>query len=187
MPSTANLQQLVQNLARLNPSVHSHGTRVLELARQVVEQSGIVDSPSSELLAGSSFLHDIGKLAIRVDLLSRNGPLSTAEMQHVRQHADIGANMLAASGIDAAIVFVVRHHHEWWNGAGYPRGFSGSQIPALSRLVAIVDAYDAMTSTRPYRHALSSVDAIAELQRCSGTQFDPELVDIFCSLWISSL
>ncbi|CAN5745083.1 hypothetical protein BH23CHL5_BH23CHL5_11420 [soil metagenome] len=187
MTSSAHLAQLVEILARLSPAVHDHGIRVLELARHLIAQLEVTEESRSELLAGSCFLHDIGKLAVREDLLTRNGPLSTTEMQQVRQHADIGANVLAASGIDAAIVLVVRHHHEWWNGGGYPRGLSGNQIPALARLISVVDAYDAMTSARPYRRSLSSGAAIAELQRCSGTQFDPAIVDKFSSLQISWL
>ena len=121
-------------------------------------------------------LHDIGKLAIPESILSKPGELPGDEWQFVRQHTVIGERILSAAPSLTACSKIVRSSHEWWDGSGYPDGVAGEAIPLASRVVAVCDAFEAMTSTRPYRASRTVTEAVAELRRCAGTQFDPSVV-----------
>jgi len=126
-----------------------------------------------------SILHDIGKITIPSQVLKKTGPLDKEEWKLMRQHPEVGAKML--EGVDhlkAAVPYVL-YHHEWWNGSGYPAGLKGLKIPREGRLLAIVDAFDAMTTNRPYHDSMLAVDALDELTRYRGIYFDPDMVDAF--------
>jgi HD-GYP domain-containing protein (c-di-GMP phosphodiesterase class II) len=124
-------------------------------------------------------LHDIGKLAIPESILGKEGALTAAEWSFVRQHTVIGERILSAAPSLTGCARIVRSSHEWWDGTGYPDGLAGESIPLAARIVAVCDAFDAMTSPRPYRARRSEPEAIAELRRCAGTQFDPAVVACF--------
>ena len=152
----------------------SHSARVAELAARVAARLGL-DDEQVELsrLAGS--LHDLGKLAIPEEILRKPGPLTGPERLVLERHPQIGSRMLESLGIDPVGEWIL-HHHERWDGTGYPDRLPGPEIPLGARIVFVVDAYDAMTSDRVYRGRLSQPDALAELERCAGTQFDPAVV-----------
>ena len=158
----------------------SHSDRVASLCADIAEQ---LDLPADDVelirLAGS--LHDLGKLAIPEEILRKERELSTAERLLIARHPQIGHRMLESLGVGPVADWVL-HHHERWDGKGYPDGLSGSEIPLGARIVFVADAFDAMTSDSNYRAAMSREDAIAEIERCAGTQFDPAVVNAFLSL-----
>ena len=121
----------------------------------------------------------MGKVGVPTDLLLRAGALDTSERALVEQHPDIGSRLLKPLAIPAAISAAIRCHHEWWDGTGYPDGLAGKQIPVGARIIGLVDAFDAMSSDRPFRTALDRSVIVDELRRFSGTQFDPEIVKEF--------
>jgi HD-GYP domain-containing protein (c-di-GMP phosphodiesterase class II) len=124
-------------------------------------------------------LHDIGKIGVPDDLLNRPGKLSDAEMERVRSHVQVGASMIEMLGEMHSIVPLIRHHHECWNGSGYPDGLKGEQIPLVSRIIAVADMYDAMTSDRPYRKRRSHQFAVDEILAASGVTIDPTVAEAF--------
>jgi hypothetical protein len=130
----------------------------------------------------AAYLHDIGKIGIAEGILLKPGTLSEEEMVQMRHHPLIGAAILRPVAFPWPIAPVVRHHHEHFDGNGYPAGLRGDEIPALARVLAVADAFEAMVSDRPYRRGRDRYDAIAELRRCSGSQFDPRVVDVFVSM-----
>jgi diguanylate cyclase (GGDEF)-like protein/putative nucleotidyltransferase with HDIG domain len=152
----------------------SHSARVAELAARVAARLGL-DREQIELsrLAGS--LHDLGKLAIPEEILRKPGPLTGPERLVLERHPQIGFRMLDSLGIDPVARWIL-HHHERWDGTGYPDRLPGPEIPLGARIIFVVDAFDAMTSDRVYRGRLTQDDALAELERCAGTQFDPNVV-----------
>jgi diguanylate cyclase (GGDEF)-like protein len=127
-------------------------------------------------------LHDIGKISIPDNIIFKPGKLNEMEWKIVKKHPEIGHRIAKTTPELSTIADGILTHHEWWDGKGYPRGLKECEVSIISRIVSIVDAYDAMTSDRPYRKALSKKTAIKELKRCSGTQFDPDLVDKFILL-----
>lgn len=139
------------------------------------------DAVLDELLLLASF-HDIGKLSLPAAVLGKAGPLSDDEWEAVRKHSETGYRIAKASPEIGHVADAILYHHERWDGSGYPEGKAGYAIPQLSRIIAVVDAYDMMQRERPFRGALSREDALAELSRCAGTQFDPELVRHFLKL-----
>ena len=155
----------------------SHSERVTELAARVAVRLGL-DAEQVELTRLAASLHDLGKLAIPEELLRKAGTLTDSERLVLERHPQIGFRMLDSLGVDL-IAHLVLHHHERWDGAGYPDGLSGEQIPLGSRIIFVTDAYDAMTSDRTYRPRRSSRAALAELERCAGSQFDPGIVAAF--------
>jgi diguanylate cyclase (GGDEF)-like protein/putative nucleotidyltransferase with HDIG domain len=155
----------------------SHSSRVAELAAKIAERLGL---PGEEIeltrLAGS--LHDLGKLAIPEEILRKPGPLTDAERLVLERHPQIGYRMLESLGVDPVANWVL-HHHERWDGSGYPEGLPGDRIPLGARIIFVADAYDAMTSDRVYQSRLSDEEALEELERCAGSQFDPSVVEAF--------
>ncbi len=135
----------------------------------------------------ASLLHDLGKIAIPEEILDKPQALSEAEWQAIGEHPRIGQVILEqASNLREAIP-VVLHHHERFNGGGYPHGLKGNEIPLGARIVSVADAYHAMVHDRPYSAAQSHEEALAELQRNSGTQFDPDVVNVFCDIYAASV
>jgi diguanylate cyclase (GGDEF)-like protein len=155
----------------------SHSERVAELAARVAVRLGL-NAEQIELTRLAASLHDLGKLAIPEEMLKKAGTLTDSERLVLQRHPQIGFRMLDSLGVDL-IAHLVLHHHERWDGAGYPDGLSGEQIPLGSRIIFVSDAYDAMTSDRRYRPRRSSRAALAELERCAGSQFDPGIVAAF--------
>lgn len=129
-----------------------------------------------------AILHDIGKIAIRDAVLRKTGPLLPEEWAHMRTHPEVGARILRGISFLEPIIPYVRHHHERFDGTGYPDGLAGEDIPIGGRLIAVADAFDAMTSTRPYRPARSDEVALAELRAGAGSQFDPQIVEAFADM-----
>ena len=169
---------LLQVQSEREPDVHSHARSVADLALMVGRRLDL-KSDAMDVLARAAELHDIGKVAIPEQILRKPGPLAEGEWAFVRQHTVIGERILAAAPALAAVGLVVRASHECWDGAGYPDGLAGEQIPLEARVVSVCDAYDAMVSHRPYRKGMSSDDALAELERCAGSQFDSAVVSAF--------
>jgi diguanylate cyclase (GGDEF)-like protein/putative nucleotidyltransferase with HDIG domain len=152
----------------------SHSARVAELAARVASRLGL-DQEQIELARLAGSLHDLGKLAIPEEILRKPGPLTGPERLVLERHPQIGFRMLDSLGIEPVAEWIL-HHHERWDGTGYPDRLPGSEIPLGARIIFVVDAYDAMTSDRVYRGRLSQGEALAELERCAGTQFDPGVV-----------
>jgi len=155
----------------------SHSQRVAELAARTARRLGLPDE-DVELTRLAASLHDLGKLAIPEEILRKPGPLTEPERMVLERHPQIGFRMLESLGVDPVAEWVL-HHHERWDGSGYPDGLPGERIPLGARIIFVADAYDAMTSERVYRRRVTPDEAVAELQRCAGTQFDPEIVDAF--------
>ena len=159
-----------------------HGARVATLAEPVAQRLGWEAERMATLRFGAH-LHDIGKLVVRRSVLRKPGPLTSAEEIEMRAHPRAGATLiLPLRGAWLALPYVL-FHHERWDGFGYPSGLSGHSIPLEARLISLADAFDAMTSSRPYNSAQSTDHALAEIARCAGTQFDPHLADLFLDTW----
>jgi HD-GYP domain-containing protein (c-di-GMP phosphodiesterase class II) len=158
-----------------------HSARVTAIAETIARRLGWDDERLEQLQLGGP-LHDVGKLAIPDVVLRKPGRLVVDELALIREHPRLGARiLLRLSAFRGALPYVL-YHHERWDGTGYPTGRAGEEIPLEARVLAVADAFDAMTSDRPYRPALSRDEALAEVERCSGSQFDPAIVQVFLEL-----
>jgi len=153
----------------------AHSARVAELAAAIARRLGLSDDEVLRARLGG-WLHDVGKIAIPDTILTKPGKLTDEEWQIVRTHAAVGADLIGHFPELAAACSAVRHHHERYDGTGYPDRLAGEQIPLGARIVAAADAYSAMTGQRPYRRPRTTDDAIIELRRGAGSQFDPAVV-----------
>ncbi len=160
---------------------YGHSRKVSEYAVAMAEILGLPEDKVATLRA-ASLLHDIGKVGIPDSILSKEGPLTDKEWEPVKAHPQLGVEILRHIIDLINCLPAILHHHEHYDGKGYPSGLKGNNIPVEGRILAIADAYDAMTSPRPYREQLPPQEALNELKRCAGTQFDPEMVDIFCQI-----
>jgi diguanylate cyclase (GGDEF)-like protein len=167
---------LLSVLSERDAGLLGHQSAVARLARRVGEKLGLLEHELHDLTLTAE-LHDVGKLAIPDAILAKEGPLTEDEWVFVHRHTVIGERILASAPALARIGRLVRSTHERLDGLGYPDGLVGEQIPLLARIVAACDAFHAMVEARPYRQAMSEEHAIAELRRCSGSQFDPAVVD----------
>jgi HD-GYP domain-containing protein (c-di-GMP phosphodiesterase class II) len=158
-----------------------HAERVQCLMAKMASSLGLPKHKITELSLLSRF-HDIGKVGISDQILFKKGPLTLKERKEMERHCEIGYRVARSSFDLLPIADWILKHQEWWNGKGYPLGIAGEEIPLECRILAIVDAFDAMTSDRPYRKAMSHKEAIVELQQSAGTQFDPKLVDEFIAM-----
>lgn len=176
------VRELSQAIEARDPSTRGHSARVTKLAEAVARRLGWDEQRLADLRIGGS-LHDVGKLAVAERILRKPGRLDAAELEQIRSHPARGATLIERlKTVHAALPYVLCHH-ERWDGGGYPNGLRGDDIPVEARLLAIADAFDAMISHRPYRSALSYEAALGELDRCAGTQFDPDLVREFVDVW----
>jgi putative nucleotidyltransferase with HDIG domain len=165
-----------------DPYLRGHSARVTTLAESLARLLGWAGERLDLLRLGGS-LHDVGKIAVSERVLRKSGPLTEDELAQIRRHPVTGARLVECfDEFESALPYVL-HHHERWDGSGYPHGLSGVTIPVEARLLGVADAFDAMTSKRAYRAALSVEQALTELRRCSGTQFDPELAQTFVDGW----
>ncbi|HEY8703895.1 MAG TPA: diguanylate cyclase [Gaiellaceae bacterium] len=155
----------------------SHSERVGELSARIARRLGI-DEPQIELTRLAGSLHDLGKLAIPEEILRKPSALNESERLVLQRHPQIGYRMLESLGVEPIAEWVL-HHHERWDGGGYPDRLRGEEIPLGARIIFVADAFDAMTSERVYRKPLSDRDAVSELERCAGSQFDPAIVGAF--------
>ncbi len=157
---------------------HDHSRRVAELATRLGERLELSSSELADLRIGA-LLHDVGRVAIAGRVWSKPGPLTDAEFAQVRRHTTLGAELVRRGDAQGPIRQIVLSHHERWDGAGYPHGLAGTQIPLLARIVTIADVYDALTNARAWREALSAEDAAAILEADAGSAYDPDLVEVF--------
>jgi putative two-component system response regulator len=132
-----------------------------------------------EQLYRGALLHDVGKIGIQDSILAKPGPLNAQELAKVREHPQIGVDIVRPLRSTVDIVPTIRHHHEWFDGRGYPGGLSGEEIPVHARIVAVCDAYDSMVSDRPYRAGRSVEETVRILQAGAGKQWDPDLISLF--------
>ena len=177
----ARLRTLAQELDAEDPGTEGHSERVARLAEKLALSAGW-RADQAIRLAQAAFVHDVGKLSVSEDLLRKSGPLSDDELEQMRNHPDTGAE-IAVNALDPEQLSWVRHHHERWDGAGYPTGLAGELIPAGARLLALAEAWDSMTSTRSYGEARSVADALAECRREAEKQFAPEAIAALDRLW----
>jgi HD-GYP domain-containing protein (c-di-GMP phosphodiesterase class II) len=173
---------LASALAARDPLIAAHSRRVTVLADRLALWLGWDDGRLASLRFGAS-LHDIGKVMISKRILRKSGPLAPHELAKIRTHPTVGAKLIGPVGPVRDALPYVLYHHERWDGNGYPTGRAARDIPEGARLLSVVDAYDAMISTRPYRPALPHVRALAEIEHCAGSQFDPSFADAFLSAW----
>ena len=172
---------LLQALTERSPQLGDHLVGVAELAVAVAQKLQLSDLEVEDIRLGAS-LHDVGKMAIPDAILDKPGPLTEAEWRFVRNHTVAGEKILGAAPALHAVARLVRSSHERLDGAGYPDGLAGTEIPLGARIISVCDAFDAMIAARPYRPARSVEEAIAEIRDCSGTQFDPAVADAFCAV-----
>jgi cyclic di-GMP phosphodiesterase len=163
------------------PDVMTHGERVAGFARLMAREIAL-DDEAARMIEQAARFHDIGKAAVPLALLSKPSRMTPGELSVMQRHVEAGADILEATETLGAIASVVRASHEWFGGGGYPATLSGRQIPLASRIIAIADAYDAMTQTRSYRAHLGTSEATGELLRSSPSQFDPDLVMAFLTI-----
>lgn len=168
----SGVHSLVRALEAKDPHTRGHSDRVADFAAALAAEVGGVDA---ETVRVGAQLHDIGKIGVMSAVLWKPGPLTADEHAHVRTHPVVGEQILAPMLDEQVILAIVRHHHERWDGAGYPDGLRGAETPLAARIVAVADAYDAMTTSRPYRIARTPAQAIAEIEAEAGTQFDPDI------------
>jgi HD domain len=176
------LHSLAGALEILDPYTHGHSQRVERLVRRTAVALG--DGLSERKighLCRAAVLHDIGKMHVPEAVLRKSGPLSADEWTQMQQHVLVGARLVSKVG-EPSITDAVFHHHEAWDGSGYPLGLSGQDIPLFARIIAVADAYDAMVSARPYRASLGRANAIEVLRREAGRQFDPRIVRSLISI-----
>lgn len=171
------VQALQQSLQHKDFGLMGHSVRLLPMIREMGKILNFSDSYMTELNLFAQF-HDLGKILIPDEILFKQGTLTLAEWEEIQTHCLIGSRIASSVKELKYISDFIYVHHERWDGTGYPLGVSGRDIPLFCRILSVLDAYDAMTSDRPYRKALSRETALRELQDNAGTQFDPELVDI---------
>jgi HD-GYP domain-containing protein (c-di-GMP phosphodiesterase class II) len=177
----AAMEGLANALERRDAYTYRHSIRVTEHVRTILGAMPQVPRPTAEAIIAAAHVHDLGKVGSRDGSLKKPGELSAEERQEIEQHAAIGADIVGRLEAYKQSVDTIRHHHERWDGTGYPDGLEGEQIPLGARIIAVADAFDAMTSDRVYRAALPVDVAFAELAKGRGTQFDPQIVDVFAA------
>jgi putative nucleotidyltransferase with HDIG domain len=161
-----------------DPCTHGHSARVSFLSLKIGTAIGLRKKELEDLEAACLF-HDVGKLRMPDSILRKTSVLNQPEIKEMMQHVEYGAEILGKAQSLNKYIPAVRHHHEWYNGKGYPDGLRGDSIPLFASIICIADSFDAMTSDRPYRYALSEAEAVRELIDLSGKQFNPYLVEIF--------
>ena len=175
---TQGIMALAHSVEEADPATEGHCHRLESMCLRIGERLGL-GGDDLVALSDASYLHDVGKVKVPETILNNPGRLTESEREEMRRHPDYGVQILRGMRSMKDASDLVASHHEWFDGSGYPRGLSGEEIPMGSRIIAVVDAYDAMTSDRPYREALSEEQATSRLKAGAGTQFDPQVVDAF--------
>jgi diguanylate cyclase (GGDEF)-like protein/putative nucleotidyltransferase with HDIG domain len=175
----STIETLAMAIDAKDQVTHGHIRRVQAHATNLAKEVGVRDESLLKAIEAAALLHDMGKLAVPEYILNKPGKLTDAEFEKMKLHASVGADILSAIDFPYPVVPIVRHHHENWNGTGYPAGIKGTDIPIGARILAVVDCFDALTSDRPYRPKLSDEDALAILRQRRGTMYDPVIVDTF--------
>jgi HD-GYP domain-containing protein (c-di-GMP phosphodiesterase class II) len=169
-------------LAQRHPELSGHSDEVAGDVELLAHAIGLGDDDVAAIMKAGD-LHDVGKLGIPDEILTKPGPLTDREWEFMKRHTVMGEQIIDAAGPSLGPVgSLVRASHERWDGMGYPDGLRGEEIPLGARIITICDSFRAMLDRRPYKPPMAVADAVAELRRCAGTQFDPYLVDVFCSL-----
>lgn len=176
--SVTRLQAFAAAMTVCDPTLEGHAARVCAHAEAIAVRLGWQEDKLDELRLGAA-LHDVGKVNIRPELLAKPGSLDGSELAEIQAHPVEGAWLIAGVRSFVPALPYVLFHHERWDGAGYPTRRAGREIPLEGRILAVADAFDAMTSARPYRDPLPTETALAEVERCAGTQFDPEVAAAF--------
>lgn len=176
------VRSLVAAVNARDAATATHSDRVADLAVAIAEVAGLGETDVGNVRI-AAFLHDVGKIGIADNILDKPGPLTREERAVMQRHALVGYQILLPVPIPEAIKLAVRHHHERWDGSGYPDGLAGEAIPIAARIIAVADMYGALTADRPYRTARDSAEAAAQVERLAGTQFDPRIVAAFQQVW----
>lgn len=180
------IRSLINVLEAKDPYTRGHSERVARYAKMLAEAMEL-DPREVTQLEYAAVLHDIGKLTLPRGILMKPGRLDPEEWDLVNKHPHVGASMIERVSYLKGLAAIVAAHHERYDGGGYPSGCAGEDIPRLSRVLSVVDSFDAMTTARPYRPPLAAEQALQELRDCAGTQFDPEVVEAFCAMDIGLL
>jgi HD-GYP domain-containing protein (c-di-GMP phosphodiesterase class II) len=178
-----NIRDTIESLAdaieRRDRYTANHSTRVAGYTKAMLEELSDIPDQLAQTIISAARVHDVGKVGIKDSTLLKPGPLTTEERLDLQLHTIVGAEIVSRIVDYRLCAAIIRHHHERWDGAGYPDGLSGEDIPIGARIICVADAFDAMTSDRPYRRAMSAEAAIEEVRRNSGSQFDPKVVNAF--------
>ena len=178
----STLYAFVETIEARDPYTKQHSTRVTHYAVSIAKAIGC-SQEEIDVLNVSGNLHDIGKIGIPDNILLKPGKLTDAEYEIIKKHSSIGSNIIGHFNMWTDEQKIIKHHHERWDGRGYPDGLSGEEIPFLSRILSVADVYDALTSDRSYRKRLSDDVAIGMIRENSGSQFDPKIVDVFLKFY----
>lgn len=173
------IQIIINTLNETNHREKIHSENVSIISRKIAEVLGL-DQEMLQEIETAGLLHDIGKITIDSSLLDKPGTLTNVEYEMIKKHAEVGYQILKSVDAYSNLSDSVLSHHERWDGAGYPRGLKGEDIPLVARIITVADAYEAMTAKRTYRETISKKEAVNELVRCAGTQFDPAIIKAFC-------
>ena len=176
-----SIQTLRYTVDAKDTYTRGHSDRVSEYSVLIGKYLGLPESDLKTLRIGGLF-HDIGKLGVPDSILLKEGKLSDNEYSEVKNHPSIGAHILSSASIFKDIIPIVKHHHERYDGHGYPSQLEGENIPYFARITSIADSFDAMTSKRAYRDSMPIEKVISEFENCKGTQFDPKLTDLFLDI-----
>ena len=172
------IMALARSVEEKDPATEGHCHRLERLSLHTGERLGL-SGDDLVALSDAAYLHDVGKVKVPERILSKRGALDEAEREEIERHPDYGVEIIDGRRSLGAAAELVVAHHEWFDGAGYPKGLKGEEIPLGARIIAVVDAFDAMVTDRPYRPAMDLERARRELERCSATQFDPRVVKAF--------
>ena len=179
----STIESLAMAIDAKDQVTHGHIRRVQSLAVGLAKALGLKDPVLLKAIAASALLHDMGKLAVPEHILNKPGKLTESEFERMKLHSSIGAEILSSIDFPYPVVPIVRHHHENWDGKGYPDGLSGANIPIGARILSVVDCFDALTSDRPYRRKLADSEALRILEERRGTMYDPLIVDTFLRVY----
>lgn len=174
----ATLLSLAQTIELKDPYTKGHCDRVAQYALMIAGAMGLPEE-EQEYIKYGSWLHDCGKIGVPESILNHQGPLSPEQFEVVKKHSRWGADVVRLAKLPEIVINIILYHHERYNGKGYPLGLKGDDIPLEARIVAVADAYDALTSDRPYRRRISAKEAAAILKEAKGSAFDPKIVEIF--------
>lgn len=176
-----SIETLRYTVEAKDPYTRGHSDRVAEYSVLIGKKMGLSEEDQNTLRVGGLF-HDIGKIGVPDSILRKPAKLTDEEYSEIKNHPSIGAHILAPATIFQNIIPIVKHHHEKYDGKGYPSQLKGENIPLFARIAAVADTFDAMTSRRTYRNELTLETVIAEIERCKGTQFDPQIADVFLDI-----